>query len=309
VSFLTGLDWAAQDVALTGLGKVCVAQRTGVVNVEHVVSANVSDTASGRPSIWSWVTKSPGLGERGTYRNPGTINDGITDEVSVKSLCSGFRSANWDSFGLDWLLLGRDDNLLLDWLNGVYKEITDGDLLLLSLGLLGLHVNNSLDLGCSIGRGSASGGLGGGRAPGSQAIAKPGKQPALLIVVHSRHADTAHRCLELDERVSVVVLVARVSLAVLAEVGVVTDGTLVADTFNVRQVLLVFAKRPVTVNTIVAVAAVHRLRQRLVDGNKAVAGMDELGVLHTLTAVIPIRAVQTLVADTVDELVTAITDS
>lgn len=37
--------------------------------------------------------------------------------------------------------------------------------------------------------------------------------------------------------------------------------------------------------------------------------MDELGVLHTLAAVIPIGAVQALVADTIDELVTAIADS
>jgi hypothetical protein len=55
----------------------------------------------------------------------------------------------------------------------------------------------------------------------------------LLIIVESRDANAAHRCLELDEWMSVVVLVAGMSFAVLAEVGVVTDCTLVANAVNV----------------------------------------------------------------------------
>jgi hypothetical protein len=47
----------------------------------------------------------------------------------------------------------------------------------------------------------------------------------------------------------------------------------------------------------------------LVKGHEAVIGVDELGVLETVRAVIPVWAVQALVADTVDVLVAAIADS
>jgi hypothetical protein len=47
----------------------------------------------------------------------------------------------------------------------------------------------------------------------------------------------------------------------------------------------------------------------LVKGHEAVIGVDELGVLETVRTVIPVWAVQALVADTVDVLVAAIADS
>jgi hypothetical protein len=49
----------------------------------------------------------------------------------------------------------------------------------------------------------------------------------------------------------VVVLVARVRLATLAEVRVIANSALVADALNVRQVLAVFAKRTIAVDAIV----------------------------------------------------------
>jgi hypothetical protein len=47
----------------------------------------------------------------------------------------------------------------------------------------------------------------------------------------------------------------------------------------------------------------------LVKGHEVVMRVDELGVLETVRAVIPVWAVQALVADTVDVLVAAIADS
>jgi len=151
--------------------------------------------------------------------------------------------------------------------------------------------------------------ISGGRAPGSrQTITKAREQLALLVIVDSCHANAAHRCLELDERMGVVVLVARMGLAVLAKVCVVADGTLVADAFNVGQVFLVFAERPVTVDAVVAVGAAHWLSQRLVNGNEAVAWVNEPGILYTIGTVVPIRTVEALVANAINELVTAIAD-
>lgn len=107
---------------------------------------------------------------------------------------------------------------------------------------------------------------------------------------------------------SVVVLIAWMSLAVLAKVGVVADSALVAGAFNVRQVLFVLAERTVAVDAVVAITAVERLSKRLIDRDEAVARMNELGILDAVGAIIPVWAVQALVTNTVDKLVAAIAD-
>jgi hypothetical protein len=58
---------------------------------------------------------------------------------------------------------------------------------------------------------------------------------------------------------SVVVLVAGVCLAVLAEVCVVTDSTLVAYSLDIGKVLLARAKRSIAVDAVMAVGATQRL--------------------------------------------------
>ena len=107
----------------------------------------------------------------------------------------------------------------------------------------------------------------------------------------------------------VVVLVSWVSLAILAEIGVVADSALVADTLDVRQVVFVLAKRSITENAVMPVGTVERLGQGLVNGYEAVARMNELGALDAIGAVVPVWAVQAFMADTIDELVAAIADS
>jgi hypothetical protein len=81
-----------------------------------------------------------------------------------------------------------------------------------------------------------------------------------------------------------------------------THGTLVTDPLDVRQLLLVFTKGPIAVDTVVAGARAVRLRQGLIDGHKAVPGMGSLGVLYAIRTVIPIGTHQALVANAVDEL-------
>ena len=103
-----------------------------------------------------------------------------------------------------------------------------------------------------------------------------------------------------------VVLVARVSLAILAEVGVMANSALVANALNIRQVLLVGAERPIAIDAVVAVTSVERLGQGFVNWNKAVAGVDELGVLDAVGTIVPVGAVQAFMADAIDELVTAV---
>lgn len=66
------------------------------------------------------------------------------------------------------------------------------------------------------------------------AITKPSNSLAGLVIVHSCDADTTDRSLELDERMCMVVLVAGMGLAALAEICIVADSALEAGAFNVR---------------------------------------------------------------------------
>jgi hypothetical protein len=64
-------------------------------------------------------------------------------------------------------------------------------------------------------------------------VTKSGKRVSVPVFVEGRNTDTTHWSLELDKGVCVVVLVARVCFAALAEVRVVADSALVADALNV----------------------------------------------------------------------------
>jgi len=100
--------------------------------------------------------------------------------------------------------------------------------------------------------------------------------------------------------------VSRDSFAISAEVGVIAHSTLVANAFDVRHVLLVFAQRPITIDTIVPHSRGVGLGKRLVDRYKPMARMNELGALDALRAEVPVRTVEALVAHTIDELLTSI---
>lgn len=133
------------------------------------------------------------------------------------------------------------------------------------------------------------------------------------MLASSGNADVANRRLELDEGMGPVVLVGRAGLAVCAEVKVMADSTLVANASDVGGIVLVAGAQ----GSIAANAHVHSLStsvrvdisERLIDGRKAVVGVDKGSVDNAFRAVIPVWAVQALVADASDVLVTAITNS
>lgn len=133
------------------------------------------------------------------------------------------------------------------------------------------------------------------------------------MLASSSNANMANRCLKLDERMGPVMVIGRASLAVCAEVKVMADRTLVANASDVGGIVLVARAQ----GSIAANAHVHRLstsvgmniRERLIDGCKAVVGVDKGSVDNAFRAVIPIWAVQALVADTSNVLVAPITNS
>jgi hypothetical protein len=95
------------------------------------------------------------------------------------------------------------------------------------------------------------------------------------------------------------------------------DGTLVAISNNVRVVGFVggIAKRSITVDFVMcdSVTVCHErlvdITKRFIDWYKSMAWVDKSSVDDAGSAVVPIRAVETLVSDTVDVLITTITYS
>lgn len=129
------------------------------------------------------------------------------------------------------------------------------------------------------------------------------------MIAHGRNANIADRGLELDERVGPVVDIGWASLAAGTEIGVIADSALVTVAADVQR--LGGTQRSITVNTVVERGIGKRtcaVDNRLVDGNEAVAWVDELCVWNAGLAVVPVWAVEALVANTIDVLVTTITD-
>jgi hypothetical protein len=99
-------------------------------------------------------------------------------------------------------------------------------------------------------------------------------------------------------------------LAVRAEVNVIADSTLVANTLDVALSRLILAQGAVTENAIVNVHLMRRLvADSFINRSESVARVGLLGARGTGTAVVPVWAAQTLVPGANNALVTAITDS
>lgn len=88
-----------------------------------------------------------------------------------------------------------------------------------------------------------------------------------------------------------VVLVAGVRFAVLAEIGVVANSALVARALNVREILLILAQRSVAVDAIVTAAARKWLSERLVDRDEAVTRVNDISTLQALGTIVPVWTV------------------
>jgi hypothetical protein len=83
-NFLSNLNTTTDDIAFTGFSKLALTEWLSVVEIEHVIATNMSDTATGRPGLWSWVAKGPDLNELALGDYFATIRDGVADEVSIQ---------------------------------------------------------------------------------------------------------------------------------------------------------------------------------------------------------------------------------
>ena len=256
------------------------------VHSTHVIPTDKLHRASGRPRIAATVTEVPGLLEDSVGWEDGAVSDIISDEV-----------------GNQFFLDGRSRKLL-----GLLLDLGG----LLGLGLGRLEISYCLNLrrsicgrsGCGLSR------LGHGAAP---AIAHDRHRLAILVIAHGGDRNVPDGGLELDEGMRFIVGVGRVGLAVGTEVRVVADGALVPVSGDVRlKAAGGVAERSIAIDSIVTGPAGEwsalggvRLEHR----DELVLGVDKAGVDETFRAVVPVWTVHALVANTIDVLVTPVTDS
>lgn len=94
----------------------------------------------------------------------------------------------------------------------------------------------------------------------------------------------------------------RVSLAICAEVNIVTDGTLVANAGNVALCRLVLAQGAVAKDAIMDLSVTRLVTDSFIDRRKPMARVINRGVGETVETEVPVRASQALVAGANDGL-------
>jgi hypothetical protein len=133
------------------------------------------------------------------------------------------------------------------------------------------------------------------------------------MIAQSCNTDVANWGLEFDEGMGAVVGIRGAGLTASTEIGVVADGALVPVSLDIG-LGAILAKRAVAVNTVVACLATVQSRQscsvceRLVDWYEAVSRMNEVGIRNAGRAEVPVWAVEALVTNTIDVLITTITN-
>jgi hypothetical protein len=105
------------------------------------------------------------------------------------------------------------------------------------------------------------------------------------MVAEGSDRDVTNRCLELDERMSLVVRVGRASLAVGTEISIVADSTLVPVPSDVRLSTIAWvAKWSITVNadvpcvTVIWTREAGKVGKRLIDRNKSMARVNKASI-------------------------------
>ena len=136
-------------------------------------------------------------------------------------------------------------------------------------------------------------------------ITHSGHSLAVVMLTSGSNANMANRGLELDQRMGLVVGVQGASLAIGTEVEVIADSTLVANATDVSRISTgLSAKWSIAANANVngLGSASPDVGEMLIDWYKPMVRVNEAGILDAASAVIPVRAVKTLVTNTSDVL-------
>lgn len=130
---------------------------------------------------------------------------------------------------------------------------------------------------------------------------------AILLFSKRSHRNIPNRRLEFNQRMGAVMTVSRQGFAFGAEVSVVADSTLVAISSNVMFGLL--AQRAVAVDSIVDRSAMIGKRNRLIKRHKPMTRMTCSGAFDACRTEVPVWAIQTLMANTVNVFITSVANS
>src|SRR5579862_1042225 len=125
---------------------------------------------------------------------------------------------------------------------------------------------------------------------------------SIVFLVHRCHGDILDRGLEFDQRVRPVMVIDRASFAIGTKVRIIAHGTLVPIPDDVRPSIFVLTERPIAIDTVVFPAESYGSFDRFVDGYEAVSWVYVASIRDALRAVIPVRAVEALVTNSIDRL-------
>lgn len=114
---------------------------------------------------------------------------------------------------------------------------------------------------------------------------------------------------KLDQRVGLVVSARGRCFAVGAEIGVVADGALVAVTSNICLPRLAGTNSTIAIDAFVNLLLTEEGTQLLINRSESVTSMNLGSHQDTSRAIVKVWATQTLVTDSIDRAITAITDS
>lgn len=138
--------------------------------------------------------------------------------------------------------------------------------------------------------------------PGARSISHLTHALPVVLLAECRDRDVSDRRLEFDQRMGTIVTKRWNSFAIGAEVGIVTNSTLVASPSNVVRIGFSGADRTITVNAKMNLIQGTKISDLFIEGGESMARMNLSGTEYASRAIVPIRATQTLVTDTKNRL-------
>lgn len=132
------------------------------------------------------------------------------------------------------------------------------------------------------------------------AIAHGALSLTIYVLPNSRNRNVADWSLEFDQWVSAIVRKLGQSLATSAKVRIVAYGTFITNSGNICVFL--DAKRTIAKDSTMMLLNTRFLRDWLVERNKTMAWMILVCRFDTLRAIVPVRAVHTLMTNAIDIL-------
>lgn len=259
VSTLAWLHRGKQFVAFHGRANRLDARWVADIDVEHLVTADEAHITANGPCCRTRVVESPGLAEHGVWSHLCTVGDSVADKE-----CLVVRHDR---------AIGLGNGLAHEWLglNLLYRlaaSIYLNGFLLLNFGLVNGPSGPSGDMN----------------------LVTQGNCSTQAVIAYGAHSHIADGSVELDQRMSAVVVLSWKSLAARTEVGVITDSALVANSADVILGRFALAQRTVTEDAIVDFMFSSRFTNSIVNLHEPMSRVALRSSQNAFGAEVPIGA-------------------